>query len=131
MPCRPSSQRILRSVTEGGFLGMFRTMVLTVSLSCFKISSKMHWEVLFTSLKIRLFLYFQTFQTMKLRKRAQAMARTSLSVKPFLQLVRVLQMLFLSISVCWKIKAKESHRLEENIQMLRMCSMVSSCPSQS
>ena len=74
-------------------------MVLIVSLSYFKISSKMQWEVLLTSLKIQLFLSFQTFQTMKLGKRAQAMARNSLSEKSFFQLVRVLQMLFLSLSV--------------------------------
>lgn len=62
---------------------------------------------------------------------AQAEPWTSLSEKFLLKLFRVLMILPLSLSVCGKMVANESHKLEVKMQLLRRCSMVSSWASQS
>lgn len=58
------------------------------------------------------------------------MLRTSLFIKLLLHLLRVLMMLPRSLSNYWKMEAKEPHNLEEKEQLLRRCSIVSSCTSQ-
>lgn len=62
---------------------------------------------------------------------AHAEPRISLSKKFLLHLFRVLMILPLSLSVYWKMVAKESHKLEVKMQLLRRCSIVSSWASQS
>ena len=68
---------------------------------------------------------------MKLGIRAQAELRTSLSKKILLYLLRVLVILSLSLSVCWKMVANESHNVDVKIKLLRRCSIVSSWASKS
>jgi len=70
--------------------------------------------------------FFPDIQIMKLGKMVHAEPRTSLSEKFLLQLFRVLMIFPLSLSVYWKMVAKESHKLEVKMQLLRRCSIVSS-----
>lgn len=74
--CIPNLRSIRNSASEGGFLGIVRTMVLTVSLSCLTICSRRRWEEIFSFLKIMLFLSFQTVHIMKLGVKAQAEPRS-------------------------------------------------------
>jgi len=111
-PSIPNCLIIHKSASKGGFLGWWRTVEPTVSLRCFRVSSNSGWVGFFSSLNILLFLSFQTFHIMKLGVRAQAKPRNLLSKKFLLQLLRVLMILLLSLSICWKMVVNKFHNEE-------------------
>lgn len=82
-------------------------------------------------LKIVLLRYFHASQIIKLGTKAQALLIISFVEKFFLQFLKVLVILPMSLSICLKIDAIQFHKMEVNGQRLRRCSIVSSCDSHS
>lgn len=129
IPCTPNSLRVRKSSLEGGLLGRFLIVELTVSMIYFKIWLNRLRVGFFSFLRILLFLSFHISQIIKLGMRTQARLRTSLSEKFLLHHFRVLVIVSLSLSDYWKMLEKESLSLEVKLQLLRRCSIVSSWAS--
>ena len=124
---RPNCSSMQASQGRVGSSGSFHKRALTVSLIYCNICAMMCWVWLVLFLKILPMHSFHTSQIIKPGTKVQDLLMISLPEKFFLQFFKVLVMLSLSLSVCLRNEATQSHKVEVNVQRLSKCSIVSSC----